>query len=187
MKSIAFIFALTLGVLIGCKSEEKATKKDKEVAANEDKKAKDEELKKLEQEKAKKEEEERLAKQELDKKKANLVQQQQELASVRENLKKMGLAAVFVYITKSGDTFTYQDGHTVMIKEKVADGFVQQSLDQIVQKQLEKENAARDSYNTCSNGFEACLDHKLYINFMSRDEKGNCVRQWYLTTVEYKQ
>ncbi len=173
---IACLF-LAAGIM-GCASSEKSSR-DNTQALSEVKAKAETETKKLEEEKEAKEKEAALAEEELLKKKAESEKQREELGAVKERLKKMGLAAVFVPITRDGQVFLYPGGRTATIKYAVSDMIVLRSLNQLMDKQLEKSNSDRDYFNTGNGGFEACLNDQLYILFMHRGQSGAIVRDWF--------
>jgi hypothetical protein len=178
MRVLTFALMISFAAFMSCASSDKTSKNDKQVLAEVKAKA-EAETKKLEEEKAVKEKEEMLAKEELDKKKAESEKQREELGAVKERLKKMGLAAVYFPITRDGQVFTYPGGRTTTIKSQVLDNILLRSLNQIMDKQVEKSNSDRDYYTTGTGGFEACLNDQLYILYMSKNNNGMIIREWF--------
>ncbi len=142
------------------------------------------EAKKLDEERMIKEEEAKKEAAEVEVKKAHREKASAELKAVKENLKKMGLAAVFVPMTKNGDTFNYPGGKAIVVKEKVTDSGVLQSLNSMIDQQTEKYDDDRHQLSTCSGGYETCMDSKGYILYLSKDAGGTCIREWYLVNAD---
>ena len=179
MKVLMIVWMISLMTFMSCASSDKASKSEKQDAVAEVKAKAEAESKKLEDEKAAKEKEEMQAKEELEKKKADAEKQREELGAVKERLKKMGLAAVYAPITRDGQVFTYPGGRTTTIKSRVVDNILLRSLNQIMDKQMEKSNSDRDYYNTGTGGFEACLNDQLYVLYMSKNNNGMVTREWF--------
>jgi flagellar biosynthesis GTPase FlhF len=178
MKTLLIALIFTTMAILGCGSAEKTSKKDTQVLSEARAKA-DAETKKMEEEKAAKEQEEKKAREELEKKKAESDKNREELGAVKERLKKMGLATVFVPVSRDGQIFMYPGGRTTTIKYQVSDMILLRSLNQMMDSQLEKSNSDRDYYNTGNGGFEACLNDQLYILYMYRNNSGAIVREWF--------
>lgn len=181
MKTWIIILFVSAGTMISCASSDKTSKSENQLAVAAEKAKKAEETMKMEEQKSAKEKEEIKAKEELEKKKAESEMQKEELKAVKERLKKMGMAAVYVPVSKDGDAFSYPGGRTTAIRTKVTDDITVRSLSLVVDKQIEKSNSDRDHYNTGLGGFETCLNNQLYILFMSKDKNGMVVREWYET------
>ncbi len=185
MKTLIIFAALTL--MIGCGGSGKSSKPDKqkEMTMLAENRAKAEaEAKKLDEERMIKEEEAKKEAAEVEVKKAHREKASAELKAVKENLKKMGLAAVFVPMTKNGDTFNYPGGKAIVVKEKVTDSGVLQSLNSMIDQQTEKYDDDRHQLSTCSGGYETCMDSKGYILYLSKDAGGTCIREWYLVNAD---
>lgn len=179
MKTWIIVLIFSLAAMTGCASSDTAAKRDQQKDTAEENAKKALEMMKMEEEKAAKEE--MTAREELDKKKAESEKQKQELGAVKQRLKQMSMAAVFVPITRDGGVFSYPGGRTSVIKVKVADDITLRPLNLIMDGQLEKSNSDRDYYNTGTGGFETCLNDQLFILYMSKDKNGMVVRDWYET------
>lgn len=181
MKTLISVILISWAVTIGCASSDKSAKSDKQQLSEEEKAQKATEARKLEDEKNAKEKEELAAKEELERRKAESEKNREELGAVKERLKQMGMAAVYVPVTKDGNTLSYPGGRVAVIRSKVGDAITLRSLNDVMQNQIEKSNSDLDRYNTGYGGFETCLRGQLFVLYMSRDKNGMVVREWYET------
>jgi flagellar biosynthesis component FlhA len=191
MKYFYLLIMACLLAVAGCKSSEQAkkseTKKEtkKEIARQEIEKEK-QEKDRLEQERIAKEQEEKQAKEELEKKKIESDKQKEELRKVQENLKRMGLAAYRVQITKDGNQIKYADGQTVTLSGTVVDRSLVNTLNDLLAKARDDERKKMNAEPACTGGYETCQDGWLYIYYMIESGNGNCDGQWYKIDQECK-
>ncbi len=191
MKYFYLITMAFVLIVAGCKSSEQAkkseTKKEskKELARKEVQKEK-EEKDRMEQERLVKEQEDKKAKEELERKKIESEKQKEELRRVQENLKKMGLAAFRVEVTKTDNQFNYGDGRVIGITGPVKDRAVLDALNDLLAKARDDERKRMKSEPECAGGYETCQDGWLYVYYMVRSSEGACDGQWYKTGQECK-
>lgn len=189
-----FLMACVL-VFAGCKSSEQTTKSEskketkkeskKELAKQELEKEK-QEKERLEQERIAKEREEKKAKEDLEKQKIESEKQKNELKKVQDNLKRMGLAAFRVDVTRENNQFKYADGRTVIITGSPKDQTVISALNDLLNKAKDDERKKLNSEPACSGGYETCQEGWLYIYYMVRSSDGSCGGEWFKTGQECK-
>ncbi|MBX7151454.1 hypothetical protein K1X84_07425 [bacterium] len=189
MKTYTWLLTLCFIVAIGCSGQKSAAKTDHHDEKMEEKKAKEESLKQMEEEKKAKQKEEQMLKEEVEKKKNLSDKDRQEMKNVKERLKKMGLAAMYVPMKRDNEFFVYQDNTLMRIKGDVVSQGILNALNDILKKEKDRDNEAAHLMEVCSGGFETCFENHFYVYYMEKKEVNKvwtCESKWYEVDAECK-
>lgn len=189
MKTYTWLIVIGLIALMGCGGQKSSVKTDKQNEQHEEKKAKEESLKQLEEEKKAKEKEEQMLKEEVEKKKVLSEKDLQEMKNVKERLKKMGLAAVYVPMKRDNEFLVYQDNTLMRIKGDVTSQGILNALNDILKKEKDRDNEAAHLMEVCAGGFETCFENHFYVYYMEKKQVNGvwtCDGIWYEVDAECK-